>query len=68
MYRLHHQILASHSTFFRKAIATQPGARLNAQARRENAPAYRFEWSPKTTNVTTGKFVRIVSELPTPGP
>ncbi|KEF61193.1 uncharacterized protein A1O9_02758 [Exophiala aquamarina CBS 119918] len=59
MYRLHHQILESHSTYFKNAIAKQPGACLNAQARRDNAPAYRFEWLPGTTSGTVGRFVRI---------
>lgn len=68
IYRLHHQILESHSTFFKEEIAKYPGARLTAQARRENAPAYRFEWLSDAADGKIGRFVRIVSELLTIGP
>lgn len=62
-YRLHQQVLESHSPFFRREIAKYPGAHLNAQARRDNAAAYHFEWFDETPDSENGRFVRIVSEI-----
>ncbi|KAK5064654.1 hypothetical protein LTR84_000488 [Exophiala bonariae] len=58
-YRLHQQVLESHSTFFKKEIAKYPGAHLNAAARRNNAPQYHFEWLEATSDNDNGRFVRL---------
>lgn len=60
-YRLHQQVLESHSTFFRKEIARYPGAHLNAAAKRNNAPQFHFEWLEDASDDDNGRFVRLVS-------
>lgn len=59
-YKLHSQVLSAHSTFFAKEIAAKPGARLNAQARRENSVAYRFDHVPSAEKGEPGHWVRMV--------
>src|SRR5690348_6189740 len=61
-YRLHQQVLESHSPFFKKEIAKYPGAHLNAAARRANAPQFHFEWLEPPSDNENGRFVRLVSE------
>jgi hypothetical protein len=57
-YRLHSQVLCTHSDFFRESIASTPLAKLSATARRENLPAARFEFHRKGEGF--GSFTRIV--------
>ena len=59
-YKLHSQVLCAHSNFFHEQISAKPGARLNAQARRENAAAYRFEWLQSHQQNDFGQFIRQV--------
>jgi hypothetical protein len=59
-YKLHSQVLSTHSTFFAESIATKPGPKLNAQARREHAAAYRFEFQPGGVPGKFGEFLRVV--------
>ena len=59
-YKLHSQVLCAHSTFFQEQIAAKPAARLNAQARRENAATYRFEWLQSQQEEQLGQFIRQV--------
>ncbi|EXJ62782.1 hypothetical protein A1O7_03221 [Cladophialophora yegresii CBS 114405] len=56
-YKLHSQVLAAHSTYFADHFASRPGPRLNAQARRENLPAYHFEFK-HAADGSFGEFVR----------
>lgn len=58
-YKLHSQVLQTHSRVFADQFTANPGPRLNAQARRENAAAYRFELA-KPTEDSAGQFLRIV--------
>ena len=58
-YKLHSQVLASHSTYFSDHFVRNPGPRLNAQARRDNLAAYRFEFSRPLDN-SFGEFIRVV--------
>lgn len=59
-YKLHSQVLSAHSSFFANEIATKPGPRLNAQARREHAATYRFEFQPSNKEGDFGQLVRAV--------
>ncbi|KAJ9612245.1 hypothetical protein H2200_003842 [Cladophialophora chaetospira] len=56
-YKLHSQVLSAHSSYFADHFTTNPGPRLNAAARRENLPAYRFEFK-RPTDGSFGEFVR----------
>ncbi|ETI23370.1 hypothetical protein G647_05171 [Cladophialophora carrionii CBS 160.54] len=56
-YKLHSQVLSAHSTYFADHFASRPGPRLNAQARRENLPAYHFEFK-RAPDGEFGEFVR----------
>ncbi|KAI1618002.1 hypothetical protein EDD37DRAFT_251315 [Exophiala viscosa] len=59
-YKLHSQVLQAHSPMFAQEMTTRPGPRLNAQARRENAAAYRFELVKKPgDDEDPGQFLRI---------
>lgn len=62
-YKLHSQVLSSHSSWFAEQIGAKPGPRLNAQARRENAAAYRFEFQPASVAGEVGSFERVVWTL-----
>ncbi|EXJ83915.1 hypothetical protein A1O1_07544 [Capronia coronata CBS 617.96] len=57
-YKLHSQVLSTHSAFFADAIAAKPGPRLNAQARRDRAAAYRFEYVASSEKGEPGQWVR----------
>ncbi|KAL2432447.1 hypothetical protein ABEF95_010998 [Exophiala dermatitidis] len=57
-FKLHSQVLSTHSTFFAQEIAAKPAARLTAQARRDHAAAYRFEYAPTSQPDGIGKWVR----------
>ncbi|OAP57108.1 hypothetical protein AYL99_09221 [Fonsecaea erecta] len=59
VYKLHSQVLSAHSSFFAQQIAAKPGPRLNAQARRDNAVAYRFEFKRSPAENKFGEFVRV---------
>ena len=59
-YKLHSQVLSTHSTFFAEQIAAAPGPRLNVKAREEHAAAYRFEWQLATSPNQLGAFIRKV--------
>ncbi|OAG35664.1 hypothetical protein AYO21_10135 [Fonsecaea monophora] len=59
VYKLHSQVVATHSSLFAEQIASKPGPRLNAQARRENAAAYRFEFKRAVADNEFGGFVRV---------
>ncbi|OQV02088.1 hypothetical protein CLAIMM_07338 [Cladophialophora immunda] len=59
IYKLHSQVLAAHSSVFAEDIASNPGPRLNAQARRDNAVAYRFEFKRALEENQFGEFVRV---------
>ena len=58
-YKLHSQVLCAHSTYFSEQITSEPPPRLNAQARRENLPACRFEFK-RSQDGSFGEFVRVV--------
>ncbi|KAK4936316.1 hypothetical protein LTR10_022793 [Elasticomyces elasticus] len=59
-YKLHSQVLQAHSPMFAQEMKNNPGPRLNAQARRENAAAYRFELAREPGNLESpGQFLRI---------
>ncbi|KIW10331.1 hypothetical protein PV08_11293 [Exophiala spinifera] len=58
-YKLHSQVLSTHSQWFAEQIAAKPAPRLNAQARRENAAAYRFELQAVPVGEGPGRFIRI---------
>ncbi|EXJ79855.1 hypothetical protein A1O3_08140 [Capronia epimyces CBS 606.96] len=57
-YKLHSQVLSTHSVFFAQEIAAKPPPRLNAQARRDRAAAYRFEYVTPFETGEIGKWVR----------
>ncbi|KIX98161.1 uncharacterized protein Z520_06241 [Fonsecaea multimorphosa CBS 102226] len=59
VYKLHSQVLTTHSTVFAEQIAAQPAPRLNAQARRDNAAAYRFEFKRSSDEDQSGEFIRM---------
>lgn len=59
-YKLHSQVLSAHSTYFADQITNKPGPRLTAAARRENHPAYRFEFKRGAGDGGFGEFIRVV--------
>lgn len=63
-YKLHSQVLSTHSQWFADQIAARPPPRLNAQARRENAASYRFELQNIPGEEGPGRFIRIVQSHP----
>ncbi|KIW97107.1 uncharacterized protein Z519_02499 [Cladophialophora bantiana CBS 173.52] len=58
-YKLHSQVLSAHSSFFADQIGSEPGPRLTAQARRDNAAAYRFEFKRSPVENQFGGFTRV---------
>ena len=59
-YKLHSQVLTTHSPWFAEQLAAKPPPRLNPQARRENAAAFRFELHRAPGEEGPGQFIRIV--------
>lgn len=63
-YKLHSQVLSTHSQWFADQIAAKAPPRLNPQARRENAASYRFELQHLPGEEGPGRFIRIVQTSP----
>ncbi|KAK5554693.1 hypothetical protein LTR46_007419 [Exophiala xenobiotica] len=58
-YKLHSQVLTTHSPWFAEQLAAKPPPRLNPQARRENAAAFRFELHRAPGGEGPGQFIRV---------